>query len=48
MATRMTPSVPWWHVSLARIPLSRVPILTVIQRDLADALRHRPPGPEAG
>jgi hypothetical protein len=47
MATRMTPPVPWWHVSLARLPLSRVLTLTVIQRDLADALRHRPPGPEA-
>jgi hypothetical protein len=40
----MTPPVPpWWHVSLALLPLSRVPILTVIQRDLADALRRTPP-----
>ena len=45
MATRMTPPVPWWHVNLARLPLSRVLILTMIQRDLADALRgQQPPG----
>ena len=49
MATRMTPPVPWWHVSLAWLPLSRVLTLTVIQRDLADALRgqsqHEEPQP---
>jgi hypothetical protein len=48
MATRMTPPVPWWHVSLTRLPLSRILTLTVIQRDLADALRgqeHSEGGP---